>query len=171
MNSGFGLVVAAMASLGRPALDRLSGARQGQRTTMNDWVCTRCLVAFPSTQTHCPHCGRHRGEVSNLGGQASDGGLPRTYTVRYEGSSRDDAEYQAELDERRHALDGYVATRRRWVEAGWNAGNAARVLSGLFVWGGLWRQHRDRAEKSILFGPPAVLEVTYTLEDHIAEDE
>jgi hypothetical protein len=138
---------------------------------MDDWVCIRCLVAISSTQPHCSHCGSHRGEVSHLGSKGSEGDSPRVYTVRYEGSSRDDAEYRAEIDERRHALDGYVATTRRWVEAGWDTGDMKRVLSGLFVWGGVWRQHRDGAEKSILFGPPAVLEVTYTLEHQVPEEE
>jgi hypothetical protein len=138
---------------------------------MNDWVCTRCLVAVSLTEARCPHCGGHRTEVSHLSGTASGIDLPRTYTVTYEGSSRDDAEYQAELDERRRALDGYVATERRWVEEGWNRGNVARVLSDLFVWGGMWRQHRDRAEKSTLLGPPTVFEVTYSLEDEVPDEE
>lgn len=137
---------------------------------MNDWVCTRCLVAVPSTEALCPHCEGPRGVVSNLGGKASDGDLPRVYTVTYQGSSRDDAEYEAELDERRHALEGYVATSRRWVETGWTAGNFARTLSGLFVWRGVWGQHRDRAVKSTLFGPPAVLEVTFSLEDQVPDE-
>jgi len=138
---------------------------------MNDWVCTRCLVAIPSNEALCPHCGGQRAEVSYPGDRASGGDLPRVYTVTYEGSSRDDAEYQAELDERRHALNGYIATGQRWIETGWNAGNAAGALSGLFAWGGVWRQHRDRAERSTLFGPPAVLEVTYALEDQVPDEE
>jgi len=138
---------------------------------MNDWVCTRCLVAFPPTEPLCPHCGRHRADISHLNENAGGGDFPHTYTVTYEGSSRDDAEYQAELDGRRHALDGYVPTKRRWLDEGWNPGTATRVLSGLFVWGGVWRQHRDRAEKSVLFGPPAILEVTYSLEEQSPAEE
>jgi hypothetical protein len=161
----------ALLGAGRPALDPVSGARQRQHTTMSEWVCTRCLVAMPSTEPLCPHCGRHRAEVSDMDGKPSGGDLPRTYTVTYEGSSHDDAQYQAELDEGRHALDGYTPTRHRWVEEGWNAGNVAGTLSGLLAWGGMWRQHRDRAEKSALFGPPAVLEVTYSLEAEVPAEE
>ena len=86
---------------------------------------------------------------------------PYEYVVTYRAPGPDDAEHQFELDQPRRALDGYVPTSRRWVKMRWGMSDVLRTLSGLLVWGGIWRQHRDWAEKAVLFGPPAVLEVTY----------
>ena len=81
---------------------------------------------------------------------------PREYVVEYEGAERDDAEFQAELDERAHRLKGYVPTHREWVHRDW---------TGKTFWRAFLPGSKERAVLRVLFRRPKVLAITYTRED------
>ena len=87
--------------------------------------------------------------------QSSPGARPRRYVVEYEGAQRDDAEFQAELDERAHRLNGYVPTHRAWVHREWTRNTLLRHLLG----------KSEGAVLRTLFSRRKVLAVTYTRED------
>lgn len=95
---------------------------------------------------------------------APDDTRRRSYVVTYEGIGREEAEYAFELDERRHRLEGYVATDRTWEQQKGARGLVAWLTESVKsrYWGPLFSQPPRFAS----FDRPGRLTVTYVLESH-----
>ena len=95
---------------------------------------------------------------------APDDAQRQSYVVTYEGLGREEAEYAFELDERRHRLEGYVATDRKWEQEKGARGVMAWLTESLKsrYWGPLFSQ----PPRFVSLNRPGRLTVTYVLESH-----